>query len=119
MLFLHRFLAPDGSPNPYVRAENFIGSATAFAMTHSPNRDPFLDQIATTLKERGLHSAALTFLEMGQPLAFIGGQMLWLAQPALGLLWPKAQVRQLAQLMEDPVAVRGLMDALTVDEAAV
>lgn len=88
-------------------------------MTHSPNRDPFLDQIATTLKERGLHSVALTFLEIGQPLTFIGGQLLWLAQPALGLLWPKAQVRQLAQLLEDPVAVRGLMDALAVEEVTV
>ena len=89
-----------------------------FAMTHSPNRDPLLDQIAAALKQRGLHTAALTFLEAGQPLVFVGAQFLWLAQPALGLLWPSARVRQWAQLMEDPTAVRSLMDALTVDEAA-
>lgn len=86
-------------------------------MTYSPNRDPLLDQIATSLKARGLDTAALTFLEVGQPLAFIGGQLLWLAQPALGLLWPKVEVRQLAQLLEDPAAVRRLMAALAVDEA--
>ena len=88
-------------------------------MTHSPNRDPLLDKIATTLKQRGLHTAALTLLEAGQPLAFIGSQLLWLAQPALTLLWPSSQVRQLAQLMEDPAAVRALMLRLAADEATV
>ena len=87
-----------------------------FAMTYSPN-DPFLDQIAATLKERGLHFAALTLLEAGQPLAFIGSQLLWLAQPALVLLWPSTRVHQLARLMENPAAVRALMDRLAVDEA--
>lgn len=87
-------------------------------MTHSPNRDPLLDQIATALKQRGLNSVALALLEVGQPLAFIGGQIMWLAQPALGLLWPTAQVRHIAQLLEDPTAVRSLMAALATDEVA-
>jgi hypothetical protein len=89
-----------------------------FAMTHSPNRDPFLDQIATALHQRGLNSVALALLEVGQPLTFIGGQLMWLAQPALSLLWPAAQVRHLAQLLEDPTAVRRLMAALATKEAA-
>jgi hypothetical protein len=87
-------------------------------MTYSPNRDPLLDQIANSLKQRGLHAAALTLLEAGQPLAFIGSQLLWLAQPALALLWPGAQVRQLARLMEDPAAVNGLMARLAADEVS-
>jgi hypothetical protein len=90
-----------------------------FAMTYSPNRDPFLEQIATTLKQRGLHSVALTLLEGGQPLAFVGSQLLWLAQPALALLWPAAPVRQFAQLMEDPATVSELMARLAADEARV
>ncbi len=85
-------------------------------MTYSPNGDPFLDQIASTLKQRGLHTAALTLLEAGQPLAFIGSQLLWLAQPALALLWPTAQVQHFARLMEDPSAVNSLMDRLAADE---
>ena len=88
-------------------------------MTHSPNRDPLLDQIATALKQRGLHAVALALLEVGQPLTFIGGQLMWLAQPALSLLWPAAQVRHAVQLLEDPTAVRHLMEALATDEAAV
>lgn len=88
-------------------------------MTQTPNRDPLLDQIATALKHRGLNGAALALLEGGQPLAFIGSQFLWLAQPALAVLWPSAQVRQMAHLLEDPAAVRRLMDRLATDEAAV
>ena len=82
------------------------------AMTHSPNRDPLLDKIATTLKQRGLHSAVLTLFEVGQPLVFIGSQF----QPALAILWPSAQVQQLAQIMEDPAAVHALMHRLASDE---
>lgn len=88
-------------------------------MAYSPNSDPLLDQIATSLKQRGLHAAALTFLEVGQPLTFIGSQLLWLAQPTLALLWPTAQVRHLAQLMGDPAAVNGLMERLAADEVSV
>lgn len=88
-------------------------------MTQTPNRDPLLDQIATALKQRGLNGVALALLEVGQPLAFMGSQFLWLAQPALAVLWPAAQVRQMAQLLEDPVAMHRLMEHLAADEAAV
>jgi hypothetical protein len=87
-------------------------------MTQLPNNDLLLDQIATLLKQRGLHTAALTLLEAGQPLAFVGSQLLWLAQPALALFWPSSQVRQLAQFMEDPSAVSALMQHLAADEAS-
>ena len=87
-------------------------------MTHIPNNDPLLDQIVTSLRQHGLHTAALTLLEVGQPLAFIGGQLLWLAQPALALFWPSSQVCQLAQLMEDPAAVAALRQHLAADEAS-
>ncbi len=88
-------------------------------MAYSPNSDPLLDQIATSLKQRGVHTTALTLLEVGQPLTFIGSQLLWLAQPALALLWPTAQVRRVAQLMEDPAAVNSLMARLATDEVSV
>lgn len=88
-------------------------------MTQTPNRDPLLEQIATALKQRGLNGAALALLEVGQPLVFIGSQFLWLAQPALAVLWPSAQVRQMAQLLEDPAAMHRLMERLAADEAVV
>jgi len=61
---------------------------------------------------------ALTLLEVGRPLTFIGSQLLWLAQPTLALLWPTDQVRHLAQLLEDPAAVNSLRDRLATDEAS-
>jgi len=87
-------------------------------MTHMPNNDLLLDQIVTSLKQRGLHTVALTLLEAGQPLAFIGSQLLWLAQPTLALFWPSSQVGQLAQLMEDPTAVSALRQHLAADEGS-
>jgi len=86
-------------------------------MTYSADNDPILNQISTALKQRGLQAAALTLLEAGRPLTFIGSQMLWLAQPALSLLWPSVQVRQLAQFMEDSAALNALMARLAADEA--
>lgn len=86
-------------------------------MIHAPKHDPLLDKIATSLKQRGLHSAALTLLEAGEPLIFIGSQLLWLAQPAVTLLWPTAQVRHIAQLLEDPTAIHRLKQILAVKEA--
>lgn len=86
-------------------------------MTLSPNRDPLLDQIANSLKQRGLHAVALTMLEAGRPLTFVGSQLLWLAQPALALLWPSIPVSRYARLMENPATVSALMDRLATDEA--
>ena len=88
-----------------------------FAMTNSPNRDPLLDQIAAFLKQRGWHSAALTFLEAGQPLAFMGSQLLWFAQPTVALLGSTTRLRQWAELLEDPQAVQALMARLASNEA--
>jgi hypothetical protein len=91
----------------------------SFVMAYSPSCDPLLDQIANSLKQRGLHAAALTLLEAGQPLTFVGSQLLWLAQPALALLWPRSQVHRFARLMEDPAAVNSLMERLAADEVSV
>ena len=63
--------------------------------------------------------AALTILEAGQPLAFVSGQLLRLAQPALALLWPTAPVKQFAQIMEDPAQVDELMARLATEEVGV
>lgn len=90
-----------------------------FAMAYTPNSDPLLDHIATSLKQRGLNGAALTLLEAGRPLTFIGSQLLWLAQPALALLSPGTPVQRFAQLMEDPAAVNSLMERLAADEVSV
>ena len=87
-----------------------------FAMIHSPKRDPLPEEIASALKRRGLHTVAFTLLEAGQPLTFAVGQMLWLTQPALSLLWPSLPVQQFAKLLEDPNKVNELMACLAAEE---
>ncbi len=75
-------------------------------------RDAFIDQLAAAFCRRGLRLPALIALEAGQPLAFLGGQILWLAEPALSLVVQGKTIRQTAQLLEDPTAVAALVHRL-------
>lgn len=73
----------------------------------------FASQIADYLSDRGLVSLALTGLEVGRPLAFMGGQLLWILQPTAGLLFPRQRIAQLATFLEDPEAVNQLVRNLS------
>lgn len=59
-------------------------------------------QLARQIAQRGLRTPALVALEAGRPLAFVAGQLLWVAQPALSLLWPRQEVGRVARLLETP-----------------
>jgi hypothetical protein len=74
--------------------------------------NPFLEQIATFIQARGLCWPALLALEAGRPLTLLGGQLLWVAQPALSLFMPGRWIQQTAQLLEDPAAVAALIARL-------
>ena len=76
-----------------------------------------LDQIATSLGRNGFRIPALIALRIGHPLTFIGGQLLWVAQPALSLLLPARTVGMLAQILEEPAAVQGLLRRLEADDS--
>jgi hypothetical protein len=77
----------------------------------------FVNQIATTLSRHGWETPALVLLEAGKPLTFLGGQLLWVVQPALSLVMPTDLVRQTAQLLEEPEAVEALISQLETAEA--
>ena len=81
-------------------------------MTQPAEHDVFLEQIANTIYRRGLRTPVLIALEAGEPLAFLGGQLLWLVQPFLSLIIPNKLVRQTAQLLEEPAAVQALIKHL-------
>ena len=72
----------------------------------------FIKQVASTIEARGLRLPTLIALEAGRPLAFLGGQFLWMAQPALSLIVPSQWIRQTAQLLEEPEAVAALIAQL-------
>jgi len=71
--------------------------------------NPFLEQVVSFVRERGLRLPLLLMLQAGRPLAFLGGQFLWIAQPALSLILPGQWLHQTAQLLEEPEAVEALI----------
>ncbi len=79
----------------------------------------FLDQVASAIGRYGLRLPALLALQMGHPVTFLGGQLLWMAQPALALFMPTGWVQHLAMVLEEPVAVQGLRMRLENNEAQV
>jgi hypothetical protein len=68
--------------------------------------------IADTICRRGWRLPALVALEAGRPLAFLGGQLLWVAQPLLGLVLPGEVVGHFASILEKPAAVAELISLL-------
>ena len=73
---------------------------------------PFIEQVAAFVEARGLRLPTLLALEAGRPLTFLGGQLLWIAQPALSLFMPGQWIQQAAQLLEEPEAVAALVARL-------
>jgi hypothetical protein len=51
-------------------------------------------------------------LDVAEPLGPLGAQMLWVAQPALGLMVPREAVADLAQVLEQPGGVAWLREQL-------
>ncbi len=82
----------------------------------SPEQNRFLDQISDLICRYGLRLPALIALESGRPLAFLGGQALWVAQPALSLFVSGQTLRQMAGLLESSDAVAALAARLEARE---
>jgi hypothetical protein len=75
-------------------------------------QENFLNGIAETIERRGWRLPALAALEAGRPLALVGAQLLWLAQPALSLIISASTIGQFARLLEEPAALDSLMARL-------
>ena len=74
--------------------------------------DSFATQFAERLRQYGLQQPAQVALEVGRPLAFVAGQLLWVTQPLLGLLMPRSTVSQVAGLLENPDSLETLITLL-------
>ena len=64
-----------------------------------------VDHLVGRIRRWGLVQLAITLLESAQPLAFIGGQILWLAQPAMSLFVSHDRLAGYARLLEEPEAI--------------
>lgn len=73
-------------------------------------------RVAAATRQRGLRGLAILMLQAGRPLTFVAGQLMWIAQPALSLLWSPRQIGMLAHLLEKPGATDLLLDYLSEDE---
>jgi hypothetical protein len=76
----------------------------------------FVGETAVFLQQRGWSAPALLLIEAAGPLAFLGGQLVWLAQPLLSLLYPTTRLQQVAHLLEEPAALQALHRQLMVED---
>jgi hypothetical protein len=82
-------------------------------MTDSQSENQaFLDQVADVICRWGLQVPVLVGLEAGRPLAFLGGQLIWVAKPVLALFFPGNAVSRFAELLEEPASVEALIATL-------
>ena len=71
-----------------------------------------IGKVVEAISDRGWQDAAVFLLEIGQPFALLGGQLLWILQPALSLFIAGDIVDRAARLLEKPDAVNALIEGL-------
>lgn len=78
----------------------------------TPDQKVAIEQTADEICRRGFRLPALTMLENGPFIPFLGSQILWVAQPALSLFISSQKIRQAAELLETPEAISILTNCL-------
>ncbi len=74
-----------------------------------------LDKIAERIRRLGVPGVVGAVLQGMRPLAFIGGQLLWVAQPALSPWVDRDQLAAYAWLLEQPDSIDLLQTRLQRD----
>ncbi|MCB0154672.1 MAG: hypothetical protein KDF65_07735 [Anaerolineae bacterium] len=64
-------------------------------------KNPFVDQVAAKIQALGLTTLAILLLEAHKPLAFIGSQLLLIAQPTIDLFIPSQFTQNSIDLLAD------------------
>lgn len=81
-------------------------------MLKDARREELVLAWAHRIEQAGMVAPAILFLETCKPLAFLGAQLVWFAQPFLTLGLSETDVRDLAQLIEDSESVEALIARL-------
>ncbi len=79
---------------------------------NNERRQQLIASLVRRIAGWGGTAPAILFLEMSKPLAFVGAQLIWVAQPFLSLGLNPADVRDVALILEDPAAVEELITQL-------
>lgn len=72
----------------------------------------FAEKVANKIIDLGLAAPAILLLEAHKPLAFLGSQLLLIAQPTLDIFLPQTLTRNSADLLADPRQVEHLITCL-------
>ncbi len=75
-------------------------------------RDELIETIANRLLTWNVSAPAILFLEMHLPLSFLGGQLLFAAEPFVALVTGPRLARELAFFCEEPENVERLIARL-------
>ena len=75
-------------------------------------RQQLIDRIAHRIAGLGMTAPAVLFLEMNKPLAFLGAQLLFAAQPFLSVAFGEADLRDFGEIIEDRTGVEQLIARL-------
>lgn len=75
--------------------------------------EPRFARWGARLRALRLDGLAVALLDAAGPLRILGAQMLYIAQPALGLFGGRDTAGELARLLEDPDSLAYLRDHLT------
>ena len=78
-----------------------------------------IQQWRTRLEQSGLSGALDVVLTILAPLAPLGAQLLYVAQPTLSLFMSRATISALAQLLETPDGLAQLRANLVSDDAEI
>jgi hypothetical protein len=73
---------------------------------------PFIQNIADKIVGLRLTTPAILLLEAHKPLAFLGSQLLLVAQPTLNIFLPQNLVNDLTQLLAEPEQLEQLITRL-------
>jgi hypothetical protein len=71
---------------------------------------------ADRLRRARLDGLVRALLEAAEPLGPLGAQVLWIAQPTLGLFVPRDEITILARLLDEPGGMVWLREQLTESE---
>ena len=80
--------------------------------SHEAVNSEEIGEVVDAISDRGWGSAAVFLLEIGHPLALLGGQLLWILQPALSIFISDDVIARTARLLEQPDAVNALIEQL-------
>jgi len=80
-------------------------------------RDELLNAISDRIIRHGLVTPAIFFLQMGKPLAFLGSQAVFLAQPFAGLFLNEDSIEDFGHILSDRENVELLLVMLEEKDA--